>query len=122
MRVLVCGGRDYADKDALFRALDSLHDGESISIVIHGACVDRDNHLRGADGLAEAWAISREIPYCGYPAKWKALGRSAGPERNFSMLERSRPHVVLAAPGGRGTADMIRRAKAADLRVVEILA
>jgi hypothetical protein len=35
------------------------------------------------------------------------------------MLDEFRPDVVLAFPGGRGTADMVHRAIAAGVRVVE---
>jgi len=35
------------------------------------------------------------------------------------MLKDGRPDIVLAFPGGTGTADMMRRARAAGVRVVE---
>jgi hypothetical protein len=38
------------------------------------------------------------------------FGRSGGPKRNQQMLEEGKPDLVLAFPGGRGTADMVRRA------------
>lgn len=122
MRILVCGGRDYADRGALFEALDRLHAERPITIVVHGACVDGENKLRGADGLAEQWAISREVSYFGVPAKWKQEGRSAGPKRNAEMLNRTQPKVIVAASGGRGTADMVSRAKAARIEVIEVKA
>jgi hypothetical protein len=37
-------------------------------------------------------------------------GRAAGPRRNQRMLEDFRPDLVVAFPGGRGTAYMVRRA------------
>ena len=36
------------------------------------------------------------------------------------MLDEGRPDFVVAFPGGRGTADMCRRAREAGLEVVEI--
>jgi hypothetical protein len=54
------------------------------------------------------------------PADWKAHGRAAGPIRNQRMIDEHRPELVVAAPGGRGTADMVRRARAAGIEVFEI--
>jgi phosphoribosylformylglycinamidine (FGAM) synthase-like amidotransferase family enzyme len=37
------------------------------------------------------------------------------------MLDESMPHLVIAFPGGRGTADMVKRSKAAGVHVLEVL-
>ena len=50
-----------------------------------------------------------------FPADWKVRGRAAGHIRNQQMLDEGRPHLVVAFPGGRGTADMVRRARAAGI-------
>lgn len=44
-RVLVCGGRDYDDRDSLVTVLDAAHYANPIECLIHGAA-------RGADTLA----------------------------------------------------------------------
>lgn len=44
-------------------------------------------------------------------------GKAAGPIRNQRMLDEGKPDLVVAFPGGRGTADMVRRAKAAGVPV-----
>lgn len=51
-RVLVCGGRDYADAKSLGMVLDAAHSANPIVCLIHGAA-------RGADTLAADWALSR---------------------------------------------------------------
>lgn len=109
MRVLVCGGRDYADRDALFAAMDRLDRRRPVSVVIHGAAP-------GADALAAEWARERGCVIVAYPADW-ARGRAAGPLRNQRMIDDGRPDGVVAFPGRRGTADMVRRALAAGLKV-----
>ena len=116
MRVLVCGGREYADSATLARTLDALHVryGDALEIV-HGAA-------RGADLMAEAWAKQNEVPYVGVPARWAKHGKGAGPERNKRMLDYYQPKGVVAFPGGNGTANMIRQAKDAGLNVWEISA
>ena len=83
-------------------------------MVIHGACP-----YGGADILAEDWAKSREVPYYGMPARFKLSGRRAGPDRNARMLK-TNPDLVLAFPGGTGTADMMGKADDAGILVVEV--
>lgn len=115
MRVLVCGGRDYQDSRRVYAVLDKLHAEAGIDCIIEGGA-------RGADALARSWA---EHPYgCGhvetYEADWESQGTFAGPARNARMLAEGRPDVVIAFPGGRGTADMVRKARRAGVKVVEI--
>jgi hypothetical protein len=48
-------------------------------------------------------------------------GKAAGSIRNQRMLDAEKHiDVVVAFPGGRGTADMVRRARAAGIHVLEI--
>ena len=109
-RLLVCGGRDYTDEAAAFRALDAADARRRITTVIHGAAP-------GADTLAGRWADLRGRECILFPAAWKTRGRAAGPERNARMLAEGEPDGVLALPGGHGTADMVRKARAAGLPV-----
>lgn len=112
MRVLVCGGRDYDDATAVWDALDGLfrESKHDCMKVIQGGAT-------GADRLARVWCLHHSVPYDNYPADWKIQGRTAGPLRNQRMLDEGRPDIVLAFPGGKGTADMVRRARVAGVRV-----
>lgn len=110
-RVLVCGGREFNDHALAFRTLDELRPAP-VRIIQGGAA--------GADELARNWAARNFITYEHFPADWATHGRAAGPIRNQQMLEQGKPDLVIAFPGGRGTADMVRRAKAAGVRVVEV--
>jgi hypothetical protein len=83
----------------------------SVTTVVHGGA-------KGADALAGRWADAREVNTEVFYADW-ARGKRAGPERNQRMLD-SKPDLVVAFPGGRGTADMVRRAKAAGIEVIEV--
>ncbi len=112
MKVLVCGGRDYRDAAHVDRVLQQVGADERITVIIHGAA-------RGADQLGEAWGLKHNIPLEAYPADWSTYGLSAGPRRNQEMLTKGRPDLVVAFPGGRGTADMVRRARRAGVRVIE---
>jgi hypothetical protein len=111
-RLLVCGGRDYEDRDAAFRALDAADAQRRITTIIHGGA-------NGADKFAGEWAAMRGRECVVYRADWEARGRAAGPERNARMLSEGKPQGVLALPGGRGTLDMVRKARAFGLPVWE---
>jgi hypothetical protein len=114
MRVIVCGGRDYKDRTALFEALDRLVlDRGPIDAVIHG-------NAHGADTLADAWARARDITPVPVQAEWQRHGKAAGPVRNRKMITDHAPDLVIAFPGGDGTANMVRLAREADVEVIEI--
>ena len=97
----------------LSERLAAIHGERPISLVIAGGA-------RGADTLGAEWAKGQGIPCEVYMADWEGLGRKAGPIRNQRMLDEGKPDLVVAFPGGRGTADMVRRAHAAGLAVLVI--
>lgn len=111
MRVIVCGGRGYADRAAVFKALDEIWHAspyDSMMVIQGGA--------KGADALAREWCLERSVEYANVPADWNQ-GLKAGPLRNQKMVSKYKPHLVLAFPGGKGTADMVSRAKVACVEV-----
>jgi len=55
-----------------------------------------------------------------YKADWHLHGKAAGPKRNQRMLDHGRPKRVIAFPGGKGTADMVDRARVAGVDVIEV--
>jgi hypothetical protein len=55
-----------------------------------------------------------------FPAEWDKRGRIAGPVRNALMLDVGKPDLVVVFPGGRGTADCVRQARAAGVQVIEV--
>lgn len=110
MRILITGGRDFDDRTMLFVALDRLHTEHGFTILIHG-------DARGADQMAGEWAVERGVEVLACPADWKRHGRGAGPIRNRQMLEH-KPDLLVAFPGGKGTADMVAVATKAGMRVI----
>lgn len=114
MRVIVCGGRSYADVGTVFAVLDSMREQYGSLTIIQGGA-------NGADLLARRWcAAQRSIRMINEPADWKTHGRAAGPIRNATMLSEHKPDLVIAFPGGRGTEDMKRQARTAGIEVVEV--
>lgn len=132
-RILVCGGRTFgevprftnvdhyakakakADREAagLMTYLDSIKAKCEIECIIDGGA-------KGADFLAHVWACVSDIDSEQYPADWNTHGKRAGFIRNGEMLELGKPTLVIAFPGGAGTRDMIRQAKAAGIPVLEV--
>lgn len=106
MRVLVCGGRNYANIAEVFYALDLIQP----SVVIEGGA-------SGADALARRYAIKRGISLLTIEADWKKHGKAAGPIRNGLMLTAGKPDLVIAFPGGKGTENMVSQAEKAGVPV-----
>lgn len=135
MRVLITGGRDFgvckvapgkpgyeeafatamAEGVFLFGALDGLHaEVGSIARLGHGCAT-------GADTLAGEWAEMKGVPVSTFKAQWEKYGNTAGIKRNISMLAAFRPTLVIAFPGGTGTAHMVQiaREKGVEVRCVK---
>lgn len=117
MIAAVTGGRDLVPTAELASAFVSALRHHGVTVLRHGAC-------RGADTWAAALASALGIKLEAWPADWNKHGRAAGPIRNRRMLtgqvltgqqERVRVDLLLALPGGRGTADC--RAGAVDFGI-----
>jgi hypothetical protein len=112
------GGRDLAwPKQRIASELLARSGGRLVHLVLHGGA-------RGADA-----AIGRAAQQLGWsalvmPAQWQLHGRAAGPIRNRALLEQavaravahSSPScrtsvLVVAFPGGAGTASLVREAR-----------
>lgn len=106
-RVLVTGGRDYTDRGRVFKDLSRIHEKHRDMVLISGMA-------NGADQLAFDYACMFDVDYEGYAAKWRDDGKAAGPLRNQRMIE-TKPDLVVAFPGGKGTEDCVERAKKAGL-------
>lgn len=114
MRLLVCGSRDWDDRDYVFNILDETHHQTPISFLIEGGAA-------GADTLAREWREYNDLPGQTYEAAWGTYGKAAGPLRNQRMLNDGKPDAVVAftkdLTQSRGTADMVRRAREAGVPV-----
>ena len=111
-KVLVCGGREFDNYKLLRDTLDKVVGDEQ--------CVIVSGMARGADFLGVRYANEMGDLVEEYPADWNKHGRAAGPIRNQQMLDEGKPDLVVAFPGGKGTAHMIRIAKKAGINVIEV--
>jgi hypothetical protein len=115
-RVLVCGGRDYNDGDKVFKTLKDIWfkcKPMSGMVIIHGGA-------KGADSLAGQFANKAGINNTEFKADWKQYGLKAGYIRNKTMLDEGKPHLVVAFPGGKGTAMMVKLATDAGVEVLNV--
>lgn len=118
--VLVCGSRDWGDREAIRRHLVMLPPDTT---VMHGAASRRVRGVeRSADALAGDVALSLGLTVEEWPADW-SRGRSAGFARNVAMVE-SGPDRALAFQrnGSRGTQHTIDEAKRRGIPVEVIRA
>lgn len=130
-RFLICGGRHYEDWPHVREVLSDLCDKHS-ALNIPNPKLGFENWLptditiitggcpTGVDALAAAFAMANWTQYKEFPADWKKHGLAGGPIRNQQMLDEGKPDLVVAFPGGKGTQDMICRARAAGIPVMEV--
>ena len=109
MILCITGGRDFTDREFVFKTLDRVHAHRAIECLVYGGA-------RGADNLSALWAKSRGIKTKLFPAQWERFGKSAGYRRNTEMLE-SGIDGLVAFPGGRGTAHMKRETERKGITV-----
>lgn len=142
MRVLVCGGREFANLSRddtgkviqdkrydeyrfVHSYLDKLAEARSINFVPDDNWMPLDffvigGKARGADTAGIDWAVSNFLNFQEYPADWDKHGKKAGFIRNTQMLVEGKPDLVIAFPGGVGTRMMVDIAKKAGVEVTEV--
>lgn len=128
MKILVCGGRDFNDytllRDTLYEIVNSRNlnyptdkYGNTLPnvTIVHGGA-------KGADDLADQWAVANWCPVEEYKADWDTHKKAAGPIRNAKMLKESKPDLVVAFPtkASKGTWHMVKIAKAAGVETIVI--
>jgi len=123
-KILVCGGRDYRNRGVVWKTLNEYPE---LTIVVHGDAPGADRLARDYCQRYRMHAMLSRGPVTDrpYPANWKTDGGRAGPLRNQRMIDTEHKptqpiDLVIAFPGGSGTADMVRRAKAAGIPVREV--
>ena len=118
--LLATGGRDFVGGPEHNAFLDAIQREHRLEVLIHGGAT-------GADTFADDWGWHLAHPKPAVwpiPAPWR-VGRGAGPRRNEFMLRVLLDYarsfdaepIVVAFPGGRGTAHMVKVARAKGVRV-----
>ena len=120
MIVIIAGGREYYLGKQEIAWLNDLRAQYAIATICHG-------DSRGVDRAAAIWADSCGISVRPFPAEWKMFGRAAGPIRNAAMVQElvrlraqhASPVAVLLFPGNRGTENLERQARQAQLPILK---
>ena len=117
MRVLVCGGQEYADRMKVREVLDGILIEHEIELLVHGG-------QPGADRLASEWAMSRDVQQVVCTQQpTSEHGASVSMAKQMSeILRRSEECLVVAFPGGLGTSLLVGAARVMGIRVIEIAA
>lgn len=113
-RVIIAGGRDFADYALLSEKMDNYLSGIMDDIFI--VC----GQARGADSLGEQYAKEHGYQVNYFPANWKRFGKSAGYIRNTEMAKNADALVAFWDAASLGTKHMIATAEQLrlDVRVV----
>lgn len=126
MRVLICGGREYALYGELCLILDKLHAEHKFTLVVHGDAggYKQDHRQRpvaykGADALAGRWCEDRGVQQVKVPANWTGQDKAAGMLRNQLMLDLIEPELCIGFPGGVGTNAMMYRSHKQGITVID---
>lgn len=110
-RLIIAGGRDFDNYEALEKAVDYLLSNISDEIVI--VC----GKARGADTLGERYAKEHGYKVLYFHADWDGLGRRAGIVRNEEMAQNADALVAFWDGESRGTKNMIETAQKYKLLV-----
>lgn len=111
MRIIVAGGRNFADYDLLSSKLDFYLSKTENPIIVCG-------EAKGADALGKKYALERNIPVLSFPAEWEKYGKSAGFKRNQVMSDNADCLVAFWDGKSLGTKDMIRLMSDRPTRIV----
>lgn len=105
MKAIICGDREWSDKDLVMTVLKKLVDQHGLSTVIEGGA-------RGADSISRSVAEKLGVDVVEYPAKWEIFGKRAGVLRNSEMLNEN-PDLVVAfhddLQNSKGTLNMMKQ-------------
>jgi len=106
-RCCFTGGRDFTDKDWVWRNLYELNGYAEVGAIaeIGIGCAT------GVDALVLEWAIAKNVAWTRYVADWDRFGTAAGSIRNTAMLEDFQPDYLGVFPGGVGTTHCARTAR-----------
>lgn len=109
MRTIIAGTRKATYRQT-WDALMTCPWLDKVTVVLSGMAAGADTH-GAAEARLHGFAVEE------YPADWRKHGKAAGMIRNQQMADNADGLIAAWDGQSRGTADMIRRAKAKGLRV-----
>ena len=130
MRILVCGGRDFAHGniqeyqwvhvvlDTLCELVSEEYDPNDNWLPTDVTLIEGGAH--GVDRAAESFAVVNFCRHKQFPADWEKYGKKAGYIRNRQMLVEGQPNLVVAFPGGKGTSMMVDLATKSGVNIIDL--
>lgn len=104
MRLAIIGSRNFNDYQIFTRILNQLRNVEDITSIISGGA-------KGADTLAEKYALDNNIPITIFPADWNTHGKKAGYIRNVTIWDNSDLGIAFWDGSSKGTEHSFKLAK-----------
>ena len=104
MKYIIAGGRDFNNRNILYRILNENRYSKNITEIVSG-------DARGADTLGAEWADVYGLRVTHFPAQWDKYGKSAGFIRNAEMGEYADAAIIFWDGASKGTKHMIQTMK-----------
>jgi hypothetical protein len=125
MKVIIAGGREFNDYNALKVYCDGILQNQSEVEIVSGRCVtgvptfttQEGYKVCGADGLGEKYAKEKGYAVKPFPADWGKFKKSAGFIRNGEMAKYADALIAFWDGKSRGTGHMINLAKERGLKI-----
>ena len=112
--LLIAGSRGYGNYKELVREIDAYIKNVQNVVIITGCA-------RGVDYMAGMYARENQLPIQVFLADWETLGKCAGPIRNKQMAKIADAGILFWDGKSKGTADMIRALKKANVQSIKIV-
>lgn len=107
---VVCGSHKRGDENHVFAKLTELAAKHGFNMLVTGGA----DYI---DTLAMQWAMKNRMNFAVEYARWNIYGKNAGPARNERILQKYKPHMLIAFSGDSGTVDMCHRAQGRSIPV-----
>ena len=104
MKVAVVGSRNFNDRKRLNKVLNKIHKNENITVIVSGGA-------KGADILAEKWAVKNNIQTEIYLPDYEKYNRLAPLIRNTDIVNSCDMLLAFWDGESRGTKDSINKAE-----------
>lgn len=112
MKCIIAGSRSIKEYTLVTSAIYASGFHNEITEVVCGMA-------QGVDLLGKQWADAYGIPVVKFRPDWAKHGKAAGPIRNEEMAEYADALILVWRGNSKGSADMLRKAKAHGLRIYE---
>lgn len=106
VKIAIVGSRDFVDFELFIKMVEPVFSklSEHIDCIVSGGA-------KGADSLAEQYALVNKINTVIYKPDWNKYGRGAGIVRNKVIIENSDLVIAFLKNNSRGTTNSINTAK-----------